>query len=388
MLWRQLGLQAAAALLVLGACAVREQVASPAACSVRSEATLRDCLNRLPEGARIALPPGPLVLTQPLVLRRRVTLTTAGTRPGDPRCAEDGAGCAVLVLAMPASTDHPITAAGAGSVLDHLVIQGGRASPAHDYQAACAGPDRDSGGGLAIAASNVTISGSVVRDVACYSAVVVSEGADGLRFTNNAVLSNGTHDQRRMWADGLTLLDGVNDVIEGNLFRDNTDVQLVLGGCLRCTVANNRIETTEAPGAASFAGLLVHGWPHTSGDYAGTAITGNTVDCGPARRCGFGIGVGGRAWYPSAASGGVIAGNTVNRAEVGINVDDATGPVTMADNIVTQSGGPVRSHCGLWFAGPVNISDGSRRFVDPTAGVTMPAEGVTDRDFARCLPGT
>ena len=59
----------------------------------------------------------------------------------------------------------------------------------------------------------------------------------------------------------------------------------------------------------------------------------------------------------------------------------------MQDNVVSVSGGPVRSRCGLWFAGPVNISPTSRRFVDPTAGVAMPAEAVTDRSFAGCLPG-
>ncbi len=45
-----------------------------------------------------------------------------------------------------------------------------------------------------------------------------------------------------MWADGLTVIDGVDDVIRDNVFRDNTDVQLVLGGCRRCTVTDNRIE--------------------------------------------------------------------------------------------------------------------------------------------------
>ncbi len=57
-----------------------------------------------------------------------------------------------------------------------------------------------------------------------------------------------------MWADGLTVIDGVDDVIRGNLFRDNTDVQLVLGGCRDCTVADNRIEETDAPGAARSPG--------------------------------------------------------------------------------------------------------------------------------------
>ncbi len=388
MLRRQAALHAAALLAVLAACAVRGH-AAPDNCRILTGDGLQNCLDQLPEGARLALPPGRLVLTAPVVLRRRVTLATAGMSPAAPRCPKDGAGCAVLAL-RPARPDgrHPITVAAAGSVLDHMVIEGGRADPAQDGRAACAGSGRPSMGGLDIAAAGVTVAGSVLRDAACYSAIVVEPGADGFRFTGNAVLSNGMHDQSGLWADGLTVIDGVNDVIRGNLFRDNTDVQLVLGGCLRCTVASNRIETTDAPGAAAFAGLLVHGWPDSSGDYAGTVVAGNVIDCGPARRCGFGLGVGGRAWYRSATSGGLIAGNTVARAAVGINVDDATGPVAMRDNRVTESGGPVRSHCGLWFAGPVNISAASRPFVDPTAGVAMPEAGVTRHSFAGCLPGT
>jgi hypothetical protein len=35
----------------------------------------------------------------------------------------------------------------------------------------------------------------------------------------------------------------------------------------------------------------------------------------------------------------------------------------------------------------VNISEASRRYVDATAGVLMPAEAVTDRTFKGCLPG-
>ncbi len=384
---RQLWLHGLALLLVLAACTVRDRLAAPAGCPADLQGGLQACLDGLRPGATLALPPGRIVLTQPLVIRRRVTLRTAGRSAP---CGLDGAGCAVLALRMagPAPSQRAVTVAGAGSVLDHLVIEGGKADPARDDAAACRGPGRPTMGALAITAPGVTISDSVVRDAACYSAMVADPGATGLRFVGNAVLSNGTHDRAALWADGLTVIDGVDDVIRGNLFRDNTDVQLVLGGCLRCTVADNRLEVSDTPAAASFAGLLVHGWPSSSGDYAGTAITGNAVDCGPGRRCGFGIGVGGRAWYASPMSGGLIAGNTVARAQVGINVDDATGPVAMRDNAVTESGGPVRSHCGLWFAGAVNVSAASRRFVDATAGVAMPAEGVTDRDFAGCLPGT
>ncbi len=384
-MWRrQLALHGLALLLVLAACALRQPSPDPAACRSVDGAGLQHCLDQLPDGAQLALPPGRYVLTQALELHRPVTLTTQGA----PDCTQGG--CAVLVLRLDAPGNpflRAITVSGAGSVLAHLTIEGGKADPARDDSGACAGPGRPSRGGLAISAPGVTVRDSVITQIACYSAVMADAGAHGLRFEHNQVLSNGTHDRAAMWADGLTVIDGADDVIRDNIFRDNTDVQLVLGGCRDCTIADNQLEETDAPGAGTFAGLLVHAWPATSGDYTGTIITGNRIDCGPARRCGFGLGVGGRAWYKSSTYGGRIVGNTVTRAQIGINVDDATGPVTMADNAVTLSGGPVRSRCGLWFAGPVNISEASRRYVDATAGVTMPAEAVTDRTFKGCLPG-
>ena len=396
MLRRQLGLQGLALLVALAACTVRQQWTGADSCramsgdAIAAGAALQDCLDGLASGATLALPPHRFLLTRPLVLRQPVHLTTAGRDGGAP-CAADGGDCATLVVRLVAPggpTQRAITVAGTGSWLDHLVVEGGKADPARDDAASCNGPGRPSMGALGVTARLVAITASVVRDAACYSAVVVDAGADGFRFEDNAVLSNGTHDRPAMWADGLTVIDGANDVVRRNLFRDNTDVQLVLGGCLRCTVADNRLEETAAPGAGAFAGLLLHGWPHTSGDYDGTAVTGNTVDCGPDHRCGFGLGVGGRAWYPSPTSGGLVAGNSVTRAAVGINVDGVTGPVTLRDNRVALSGGRVVSHCGEWDVGAVNIAPASRAFVDPTAGVTIPAADVTARSFAGCLPGT
>ena len=387
MLRQQLCLHGLLLLLVLTACAVRNQVATPGACRRLADgADLQDCLDTLADGARLDLPVARIVLAKPLVLSRRVTLTTAGTGPDSAGC--DQGGCAVLALRLTEGFESPISVAGAGSVIDHVVIEGGKADPSRHDDGACAGSGRRSMGGLSITGRQVTVSHSVVRDVSCFSAVEVAPGAEGFRFIGNAVLGNGTHDRAAMWADGLTLLDGVNDVVRGNLFRDNTDVQLVLGGCLRCTIADNRIETSDRPDAGAFTALLVHGWPLTSGDFDGTVISGNVIDCGAGRRCGFGLGVGGRAWYKTDTAGGLIAGNIITRAGVGINVNDATGRIAMRDNTVTQSGGPVRSHCGLWFAGAVNITHASQPYVDPTAGVQMPAEGVTERDFHGCLPGT
>ncbi len=380
MIRRQLALHGLTLLLFLAACAIRQQGAGPPTLPVAADASLQDVLDRAPAGARVLLAPARYVLTRPLAIRTRVELATQGA----PDCAAGG--CAVLALRMAGARpgERAITVTAGGTVLDHLVVEGDRADPARDDAQTCAGPRRPSMGGLGITAANVAIHDVTITGVSCYSATVADAGVRGLHFEHNRVIGNGTHDARAMWADGLTVTDGADDVIRGNLFRNDTDVALVLGGCRGCQVVDNRIEQTDA---AAFAGLLVHAWPATSGDYTGTVVSGNTIDCGPDKLCGVGLGVGGRAWYISPTSGGVIAGNRIVGAAIGINVDDATGPVTMRDNTVADSGGPVRSRCGWWFAGPVNITAASRRFVDATAGVAMPAEDVTQRDVVGCLPG-
>ena len=295
MLRRQLAFQLLALLLALTACGMRQPHPAVVACTVVDGATLQFCADQLPAGGRMALPPGRYTLSEPLVLRRPITLTTlANAGAGAPDCAAGG--CAVLALRLTRTGSGPaaraITVAGAGSVLDHLVVEGSKAEPVRDNQAACSGADRPMMGGLSVSARNVTIRDSVITNVACYSAVGVDAGATGFRFENNLVASNGIHDRRGMWADGLTVIDGADDVIRGNIFRDNTDVQMVLGGCRNCSIQDNRIVNTGEAAGGSFAGLLVHAWPATSGDYTGTLITGNTIDCGAARQCGFGPGCG------------------------------------------------------------------------------------------------
>ncbi len=68
----------------------------------------------------------------------------------------------------------------AGAALDHIVVEGGRADPARDDHAACDGASRPSMGLVQVSAANVAITASVLRDAACYSAVVVDPAADRL----------------------------------------------------------------------------------------------------------------------------------------------------------------------------------------------------------------
>ena len=103
MIRRQFILQGLALLVALAACTIRQQLTTAEACraipgdAVVAGAALQDCLDSMAAGATLALPPRRFVLTRPLVLRQRVTLTTAQPRGA---CQDDPAHCATLVLRL------------------------------------------------------------------------------------------------------------------------------------------------------------------------------------------------------------------------------------------------------------------------------------------------
>jgi hypothetical protein len=142
----------------------------------------------------------------------------------------------------------------------------------------------------------------------------------------------------------------------------------VLGGCRGCRIDRNSFGHGGTFAGASFAELMLHAWPNTSGDFTGTIVTANRIDCGPRRRCGYGIMIGSAPWYAGSTVGGAVTRNVVSNALVGINVDALTGPMDIRGNIVRASGGRYRSDCGLRDWPAVNVAPGSVRFVrgDPS----------------------
>jgi hypothetical protein len=126
---------------------------------------------------------------------------------------------------------------------------------------------------------------------------------------------------------------------------------------------------------------MLQAWPSTSGDFSGTIVRGNSIDCGPRRRCGYGIMIGSSPWYKGRMTGATIAGNTVANAMMAINLDGLTGPVEVRGNEVSNSGGRWDSDCGVKDWPAVNVSPASRPFVRGTAS------NVADRSVstAGCL---
>lgn len=341
--------------------------------SAAADAALAQCLAALPSGGTLALSPGAYHLNSPLTVTRPVTITTRGLSPGDPGCAQ-GADLRCATLALGPMADRlpahrmPIEIAAPGVTLSHLRIVGTGAAASAYGRRICAGDHRPAGGGVRVAATNFTFLGSVVRNVACYTAMEVVQGSDGLTVRHSVFGPNGNHDPGEIWSDGLTVHDVRHATIDGNLFYDNTDVQLILGGCQGCSIRGNQFRHSGAFRGASFADLMLQSWKTTSGDFTGSTVSGNAIDCSAARRCGYGIMIGSNPWYVGRAAGGNVVGNVVHHAEIGLNIDELTGPMMVSGNRIDTSGGIFSSACGVKRWPAINVSVASRPFLRGDAG--------------------
>jgi hypothetical protein len=345
--------------------------------SFDATAALLDCIDRAPVGGRVELAPGTYSLRSPLRIVKPVTIATARIADSAAGCATLGAvRCAILRVDL-ANAPHPnampIEIVGNHVSVSHMVVEG--VSNAQ-VRADCARPDRRPlGGGLRIYGSNFTLRKSLLRNFTCYTAMEVIVQAHALTAEDNVIGPNGDHRPGEIWSDGITIHDSQDVIVRRNAFVDNSDVQLILGGCRNCRVENNSFRHGGSFARASFAELMLHAFPNTSGRFGGTIVTGNHIDCGPARLCGFGIMIGANPWTagydprnPAAMSGGSIRGNSVANARIAINIDAATGPVEVRDNRVTASGGRFNSDCGVRDWPAVNIGPGTARWLrgDPS----------------------
>ena len=332
-----------------------------------ASALFESCLRSLAPGLQLALPGGTYRLARPVRIETRVVIATAGLAAADPGCGDLPAGrCATLFLDVQAGArnEHamPIAITAGEVTMEHLIIRG--AGQANRQRSYCRSQStRPLGGGIRVLASGFTLRKSVLRDMTCYTALEVTSGADRVTVEENVVGPNGDHDSDEIWSDGVTIHDSAFTSVSRNLFVDNTDVQLILGGCRNCRIENNEFRHGPRFSSASFAELMLQAWPSTSGRFDATAVRANRIDCSVGARCGYGIMLGSAPWYSGPVSGGVVADNSIANAMIGLNIDSLSGPMQIRDNSVTASGGRFASECGdrLWPA--INVSPNSRRFV-------------------------
>lgn len=372
------------------ACPALDRVAG-----VQSDATgvLLDCIDRTPSGGRLELPAEQFLLRQQLRILKPITIATKGVGDGAANCHDLGVErCARLVVKLegaPNPNIMPIEVVGDGITFAHLVIEGSHTS---GVVADCKLPDRRPlGGGVRVLGSNFTIRKSVLRNFTCYTTMEVLDRAKRLLIEDNHIGPNGDHRPGDIWSDGITIHDSEDTIVRRNRFVDNTDVQLILGGCRRCQIVDNEFRHSGPFSRASFAELMLQAFPSTGGDYTGSLITRNDIDCGKRHLCGYGIMIGANPWkagdnprYPGAMFGGTITKNKVANALIGINIDSPTGPVEIHGNDVASSGGRFESDCGTKEWPAVNIAPGAARFIkgDPSnrsEGSTISTSCIVNR---------
>jgi hypothetical protein len=353
---------------------------------IDASALLRGCLADAAAGARIGLAPGIYHIRGPITIAKPVTLTSTGYRAR--ACGADrDASCATIEIGLPDQASlaaRPALLVTAPDVhLVRIAIRGAKdADPARDQQICNGSGPRQAGGGLRVSASGFVLQDAAIANFSCYSALEVTSGVNSIAIVNNLIIGNGNHSQHNMWSDGITILDAVHALIANNTFIDNTDVQLILGGCRMCTIRGNRFRHRPASAGGSFAELMLHSWPNTSGRYDGSITTGNNIDCGPEQRCGYGMQLGANPWYSGHTSGGKVVGNSIRDAMVGLNIDGLTGAMIVGGNRVASSGGRFPSTCGVRDWPASNIAPASLAFVTGTKELSSNTGGI---DTSHCL---
>ncbi|WP_242153842.1 hypothetical protein [Sphingomonas sp. BAUL-RG-20F-R05-02] len=344
---------------------------------------LAACIASQPSGGVIALVPGQYLITAPVLISRPVSILTRGMARSAPPCRVHDPRCATLLLQLRPDAIKPrampVTIRASSVSFDHIIFAGGANA------SLCLNPaTRPAGGGLSVAGNDFSLTSSILKSFACYTALEYESGENGHIF-GNTIAGNGTHTVHLMWSDGLTVHDAQHLAVVHNHFIDNTDVQLIFGGCTHCIVANNIFRHGGVSAGGSYAELMVQAWPKsTSGRYDGTKVVNNDINCGPQRDCGFGLMLGSTPWYDAPTSGGVVSGNRIVNAVLPIDIEGLTGEMTVTNNSISGApAGRVRSTCGLLnVSSQVNVAAASRGFL---RGNTAEATGSTSRSFKGCL---
>ncbi len=107
----------------------------------------------------------------------------------------------------------------------------------------------------------------------------------------------------------------------------------------------------------------------TSGDFTGTTVTGNAIDCG-AQQCDYAIELGPHPWYLSAnLIGGTVSGNTAIGGKFNIDAEGAgttASPMVVTQNTIGTAPTSASFLCGTKPTTAFNISPDSN--VDVQSG--------------------
>ncbi len=315
---------------------------------------IQTCIDQAPSGGVVWLPVGRYHMDGPVVISSHpVILQTEGRSLWDDPCLDDGSDCAVLAASASFSATGGILQVLADrSVVDHLVIDGNKASRAQTSSGQqCGSMHNAYGYNMRLGCDDCALTNSVTRDALCGTGCEVSGVRRNVTLWRNSVLDCGVHNAQGMWSDGITVHDCTNCSFTENRVRNSTDVDLIFGGCPGCMIQDNEIFHGADFTTSSFAALMIHAWADgsgnnvTSGDFTGAVTWRNLIDCGSAGGCGFGLYLGADAWYIANVHGGRVYANQVIGAQLGLLVDDVH-DMAVYDNPVSSTVGQTRASCG------------------------------------------
>ncbi len=330
---------------------------------------LQRCIDGTPVNATLELPAGRYIVNHQIHVDHRIGISSVGKNLDDPICVAGQGDCAELVASPALNEPWGILNVSALKSLDHIVLDGnkqGRAgTPSYDN---CVSDQNNRYGvNAGLDCDDCQVTGNVFTNALCGTGLEVHQGHAGIVITNNLFSDNGVHTHHSLWADGLTIHDSADSEISGNVFIDNTDIDMILGGCQNYAIQDNRVTHTSSPTGGAFVAMMLYKWPSTSGDYSGTDVSGNIIDCGPTRNCGTGLYIATEGWYPGAPFGQTLANpvqatihhNEVRNVKSGMYV--AARDFTIYANQYTNAHGtPFQANCGTLVShGPIVVSSTS-----------------------------
>ena len=205
-------------------------------------------------------------------------------------------------------------------------------------------------------AADVSIRNCEVVGSPCGAGIGIS-GRDFV-IADNRVLGNGgdaLHNAQRVafpYADGLNLAVCANGTVERNVVEDATNMMIAVGPGPGCLVRDN---TLVQRATISQNGINV--WPTNVGEarpwwhpepwsFAHSAVVRNSISVvrSPVGDVGMlsGIAVGGLAWaaYATEPDAGLVAGNVIDGANVGLFVDGVGGGAVYGNEVLSVFGSP------------------------------------------------
>lgn len=327
------------------------------------------------------LPAGTYTLHSTVDLNRDVDVVG----PGTGACSITDGTCATLKphpTLFTASTGlFRVDVPGAAVLVQRIIFDGTKTTRSATSISQCQSGEANNSYGMNVLtySDGVTFQYNVFKNALCGTGLLVAGSRNNYLIYQNWFADNGLHNQQNLWSDGLTVNELSNSVVAFNHFADNTDVDVIVGGCSHCSISVNTINHSGPAEKGSFAALMLYKWPNTSGVFNDTTIEDNAIECS-VHECGFGIMVGPDPWYQShltANTGTQIRNNTVTAAQVGIIVDSASGFTFSGNSIVTNATGNVFTSCGSRTA--------REKVVSPDSSGITGLDGAVAENWNGCI---